>query len=97
MVAATAGDVMELFGVGFGPTNPVVPAGRAFSGSAATTNPVSVLINNVAVTPKFAGLSGAGLYQVNVTIPSGLGTGDVPLVATVAGVQTPAGVVISLR
>ena len=30
-VAAKAGDVLELFGVGFGPTNPAVPAGKAFS------------------------------------------------------------------
>lgn len=30
-VAAKAGDVVELFGTGFGPTNPAVMAGRAFS------------------------------------------------------------------
>jgi uncharacterized protein (TIGR03437 family) len=50
----------------------------------------------VSVTPAFAGLSGAGLYQINVTIPAGLGSGDVSLVATVGGVQTPSNVVISL-
>jgi uncharacterized protein (TIGR03437 family) len=60
-------------------------------------NPVSLLINNVSVTPLFAGLSGAGLYQLNVIIPPGLGTGDVPLVASVGGVRTPLGVVISLQ
>ena len=43
-VAAKAGDTVELFGVGFGPTNPVVHAGEAFSGAAATTSPsMSVL------------------------------------------------------
>jgi uncharacterized protein (TIGR03437 family) len=96
-VAAKAGDSVVLFGVGFGPTNPVVLAGQAFSGAAATTNAVSLTINNVSVTPGFAGLSSAGLYQINLTIPAGLGTGDVPLQASVDGAQTQSGVVISLQ
>jgi uncharacterized protein (TIGR03437 family) len=96
-VAAKAGDIVALFGNGFGPTSPVVPIGQAFSGSAATTNPVTVSIGGVNVTPSFAGLSGAGLYQINLTIPPGLGTGDVSLSASVGGVQTPVGAVISLQ
>jgi len=96
-VAARAGDVVELFGTGFGPTNPTVLAGQAFSGAAPTTSPVTLLLNNVSVTPAFAGLSGAGLYQLNLTIPSGLGSGDVSLQASVGGVETPSGVVISLQ
>ncbi len=96
-VAAKAGDIIEIFGTGFGPTNPAVPAGRTFSGAAPASNPVTLRINNVSVIPTFAGLSGAGLYQLNVTVPSGLGTGDVSLQATVGGVQTPSGVEISLQ
>jgi uncharacterized protein (TIGR03437 family) len=96
-VAAKAGDSVVLFGTGFGPTSPVVLAGQAFSGAAGTTSQVSLLVNNVSVTPSYAGLSGAGLDQINLTVPAGLGTGDVPLVATVGGVQTPAGVVVSLQ
>ena len=96
-VAAKAGDNIALFGNGFGPTSPAVPAGQAFSGAAATTNPVTLRINNVSVTPAFAGLSGPGLYQINLTIPAGLGTGDVSLQAIVGGVQTPAAVVVSLQ
>jgi uncharacterized protein (TIGR03437 family) len=96
-VAAKAGDIVELFSVGFGPTSPAVAAGQAFSGAAPTNYPVTVLINGRSVTPSFAGLSGAGLYQFNLTVPSGLGTGDVSLQASVGGVQTPPGVVITLR
>jgi uncharacterized protein (TIGR03437 family) len=96
-VAAKAGDTIELFGVGFGPTSPVVAAGAIFSGAAATTSPVTLSINNVNVNPFFAGLSQAGLYQINVTVPQGLGTGDVALVATVGGVSTQTGVAISLQ
>jgi uncharacterized protein (TIGR03437 family) len=96
-VAAKAGDTMELYGTGLGPTNPVVRAGQVFYGAAPTTNPVTLLINHVSVFPTFAGLTGAGLYQINLTVPAGLGTGDVPLVATVGGTQTPPTVVISLQ
>jgi uncharacterized protein (TIGR03437 family) len=96
-VAAKAGDSVELFGVGFGPTSPVVPAGQAFSGAAATTNPVTLLINNVSVTPEFAGLSEAGVIQINLSVPAGLGTGDVPFVALVGGNETQRSVVISLQ
>jgi uncharacterized protein (TIGR03437 family) len=89
--------VIELYGTGFGPTNPAVPAGQIFSGAAPTTNAVTLEINNVSVIPSFAGLSGAGLYQFNLTVPSGLGRGDVSLRASAGGVQTPLSPVISLQ
>jgi len=96
-VAAKAGDVLELFGVGFGPTTPTVQAGKAYSGAAPTDNPVQLFINGTAVQPQFAGIVEAGLYQINVQIPSGLGTGDVSLRAKVGGVETPSTVVLSLQ
>ena len=96
-VAAKSGDVVELFAVGFGPTNPPVAAGKLFSGAANTTTPLQLTIGATTVTPIFAGLSGAGLYQINVTIPAGLGTGDQPLVGIVNGVPSQTGVVISLQ
>jgi uncharacterized protein (TIGR03437 family) len=96
-VAAKAGDFVALFGVGFGPTSPVVAAGSAFTGAAPAINPVTLLINGRSVTPSFAGLSGAGLFQINVTVPSGLGTGDLLFQGSVGGVQTQTGVVISLQ
>jgi uncharacterized protein (TIGR03437 family) len=99
-VAAKAGDVVELFGVGFGPTTPFVPSGQLLPVSATpiTANyPVQLTIGGAVVPSTPAYLSEEGLYQINVTIPAGLGTGDLPLTATVGGIQTPAGVVISLQ
>lgn len=96
-VAAKAGDTIELYAVGLGATTPALNAGQNFAGQAPTNSPVTVLINNVSVTPTYAGLAGAGYYQLNVTIPSGLGTGDVPLVVTVGGVQSQNNVVLSLQ
>jgi uncharacterized protein (TIGR03437 family) len=96
-VAAKPGHVLEIFGAGFGPTNPAVPAGQAFSGAAPTTNPVTLRINNVSVTPAFAGLTGAALYQINLKVPAVLGTGDVSLAPIAGGVPTQSGVVISVQ
>jgi len=98
--AAQAGDVVELFGVGFGPTSPSVPAGRAFAGAAPSSDPVRLTIGSapaVAVNPLFAGLSSAGLFQINLTIPAGAGSGDVSIRATVGNTQTQAYAVISLQ
>jgi uncharacterized protein (TIGR03437 family) len=97
--AAKAGDSVELFGVGFGPTSPAVPAGQAFQGSApiAPSSNLQLLIGGSPVAPAFAGLTQSGLFQFNITIPTGLGTGDVSLEAIVGGVTTPTGVVISLQ
>ena len=96
-VAARPGDVVELFAVGLGPTTPAVPAGKAFTGAAPVTNPISLYINNASVTPTFVGLSSAGLYQINLTVPGGLGQGEVPIVAVAGGIQTQIHVRFSLE
>ena len=79
---------MELFGTGFGTTNPTVPAGKAFSGAAPATNQVTVTLGGVAQTLT-AYEVGAGLYQINVPVPSNVASGDIPLQASVGGLQTP--------
>ncbi len=89
-VAANPGDTVELFGVGFGPTNPPVAAGKPFSGAAPAKDGVSLYINNVPVIPSFVGLSSAGLFQINLVVPAGLGQGEVPVRAVVGGMQTQA-------
>ena len=96
-VAATVGDTVELFGVGFGVTNPSVPSGQAYSGAAPTVARVTVYIGGEPVTPSFAGLSSAGLYQLNITIPSALPTGDATIQGAVSNSVTQDGVVIALQ
>ena len=96
-VAAKAGDSVELFALGLGPTSPVVNAGEPFSGAAPTTGTVKLRINGTVVSTAFTGLSGAGLYQINFTVPMNLGTGDLPVEAAVESMPTPSGIVISLQ
>lgn len=91
---ARPGDVIEMWGTGFGPTNPARPAGRVIE-SAPLANEVRVRIGGVEVTPQFAGLTGAGLYQINVPVPE-LPAGDHAVVATVNGVETQAGAFLTV-
>ena len=49
---------------------------------------------------QYAGLSPgsiSGLYQFNVRIPSGAGTGDVPVTITIGGQQTQSGATIPIQ
>jgi uncharacterized protein (TIGR03437 family) len=40
---------------------------------------------------------GAGLYRVNVMIPANVASGNIPLVATAAGLRTPSTVMITVQ
>jgi uncharacterized protein (TIGR03437 family) len=86
---AKPGEVIMLYGTGFGPTHPTVSNGLMVTGSPVLTNPVSVQIGGVVVNPLFAGLISAGLYQINVQVPASAAGGDLPVVATIGGVSTP--------
>jgi len=92
-----AGETLVLYGVGFGPTTPTVLAGQAYSGASRTNSPVTVTIGGVSASVAFAGISEAGLYQLNVTVPTNTGSGDQALQATVNGVQTPLGPVVTVQ
>jgi uncharacterized protein (TIGR03437 family) len=79
--AAKVGETVAMFLTGLGPVTPAVTAG-----SAAPTSPLSqvpqqmfVYIDGVQATIAYQGLAPGlgGLYQVNVTIPPGVGKGEV--------------------
>ncbi|HWB95685.1 MAG TPA: choice-of-anchor V domain-containing protein [Bryobacteraceae bacterium] len=85
---AKSGDIIVLYGTGFGPTTPAVDPTLIFSGAAPTANPVSVTIGGQTAQVQFAGISGAGLYQLNVVVPQGVSDGDQPVVATTSDGQS---------
>ena len=100
-VAAKPGDVIILWGTGFGPTSPSVPEGeetpsdKTYSTSTlpmVTLNNISATVYGAALAPGFA-----GLYQVAIQVPASLTDGDWPVVATIGGVQSPSGAVLSVK
>jgi uncharacterized protein (TIGR03437 family) len=102
-VAAKPGEYVVLWGTGFGPTTPAaplgvqIPPGQIYSSSnqvTATVNgtPATVYANSASLAPGFA-----GLYQLAVQIPANAPDGDLPVVATIAGAQSPTGVVIAVQ
>jgi uncharacterized protein (TIGR03437 family) len=94
---AKGGDIVELYATGFGPTNPTPPDGHVFLGVYETATKVTVTIGGLNATVEWAGLVSPGLVQLNVTVPVGLPTGDVLVVATVGGVQSRGAVLIPVQ
>jgi uncharacterized protein (TIGR03437 family) len=85
---ARPGEVIILWGTGFGPANPAVPAGQVFLGANRLANAVTVTIGGQPAPVDFAGVVGAGLVQINVHVPPSINNGDAGVVATVQGVST---------
>lgn len=100
-VAAKPGDVLILWGTGFGPTSPAAPVGVHVPGDQtyATATLPTVTINGVAATVYGAALAPgfAGLYQVAIQVPASLGNGSWPIVAKIGAVSSPAGVVLAVQ
>jgi uncharacterized protein (TIGR03437 family) len=94
--AAKPGDLVSLYGNGFGPTNPAIAPGRVGPTEAPVTNAVSITIGGVAAPTTFAGLSAAGLYQFNTRVPA-LPSGDHEVIATIAGQRTKSGVLLRVQ
>ena len=85
---AKPGEVIVLWGTGFGPASPPVAAGQVFSGASKLANPVTITIGGQPAAVDFAGVVGAGLVQINVHVPNSINNGDAPVVVTVGGVST---------
>ncbi len=100
-VPAAPGDVLILWGTGFGPTNPAAKPGQEVpsSGLYSTVNPVTVKIGGIDATVYGSVLSPgfAGLYQIAVQVPTSAPDGDLPIVATVNGVSSPATTLLTVQ
>jgi uncharacterized protein (TIGR03437 family) len=86
---ARPGETLSLFGTGFGPTSPAVPAGRIVRQPAVLANPaqLQIYIGGVQANILYAGLVSAGEYQFNIVVPF-LPEGDQSVIASIAGILT---------
>ena len=93
---AVAGETVVLYGVGFGPTVPAVPAGQPFSGSAELSAYPVVTIGTATANVNYAGMVQAGLYQINLVVPSGV-KGDQSLAVSVNGSNAQTGIFLTVQ
>jgi len=99
-VPAKPGDVIILWGTGFGPTTPATPVGVQIPPNTYNTaSPVKVTVGGTDATVFGAALAPgfAALYQVAIQIPSSAPDGDLPVVATISGAQSPATTLITVK
>ena len=83
---AVPGEIIQIFGTGFGPTNPAVPTSQLVSQPAPQSSPAVVTIGGVNAQVQWAGIVSSGLYQLNVVIPA-VGVGDLPVQTSVSGFE----------
>jgi uncharacterized protein (TIGR03437 family) len=103
-VAARRGDVVILYGTGFGLGEPVYQAGEITSGQARLRDTVTVTVGGTTLAAAdvlYAGLAPgniSGLQQFNIRIPASAATGNLAIAISVGGVSTPtAGAVIPVQ
>ncbi len=100
-VPAKPGETIVLWGTGFGPTNPIAPPGDQVPGGKtySTTTLPKVTIDKVSAKVYGAALAAGftGLYQVAIQIPESIRDGDWPIQATIGGVESPTGVVLTVH
>ena len=92
----SAGETISLYMTGLGPTV-AVEDGLVVTANTNTTTAPTVTVNGVAATVTFSGLTGAGLYQVNITVPAGTANGDQPVVVTIGGAKSQANALINVQ
>ena len=95
-----SGDVITIYGTGFGLTRPQIEPGRIGSDFAPLANQINVRIGDRFLGPDevlYAGATPAlaGIQQFTLRIPPGVGGGDLPIVFSVRGLESQPGVVLA--
>jgi uncharacterized protein (TIGR03437 family) len=86
---AKPGEILVLYGIGFGPVIPAIPAGTVVSQSNTLGMPLQILFGSTPANIVYDGLAPnfTGLYQFNVQVPQ-IPDGDaVPLKFNLGGVS----------
>jgi uncharacterized protein (TIGR03437 family) len=96
--AAKKDDVVLIYAVGCGPTNPQTRAGLAATQNSAVAVPYEVKIGGVSARVNFAGMvaNTIGLYQLNVVIPN-VPAGDQPIELIIDGVSNAQNLMIVIE
>jgi len=84
---AKPGETITIYGIGFGPVSPAIPAGQIVPGQNKITTTLLMLFGNTPANTTYAGLAPGlvGLYQINVVVPNIPNSDLVPLSFTLGG------------
>jgi uncharacterized protein (TIGR03437 family) len=98
VTTAKPGDVVILWGTGFGPANPTVAPGAVSPPGAVLAETPTVLMGPVTAEYLGGALApdSAGLYQIAIRIPSAAPDGELPLHVSIGGVNSPDGVFLTV-
>jgi uncharacterized protein (TIGR03437 family) len=85
---ARPGDVIIVFGIGFGPVTPNTPAGQLYPGNTTLTLPLQIFFGSTQATLQYWGLAPnlVGVYQLNVVVPNVAASDAVPVSFSLNGV-----------
>jgi uncharacterized protein (TIGR03437 family) len=96
---AKPGEVIILYATGFGPTTPPTPSGQVVTSAAPVVNlsAITATIGGLQATVQWAGITMAGVWQLNVQVPAGAATGDAAIVAQIGGKSTQGGAFVTVQ
>ena len=92
---AHPGEIVTLYGTGFGPTSPALPSDTLVGAAAPLAAAVTFRIGGTVAPVKWAGMIASGLYQFNIQVPT-VADGDMVIVAEIAGFRSQGDSVISI-
>ena len=95
MREAKPGEIITLYGTGFGATNPPVATDSLVTQPAPLAAPVTFYFGRTAAEVVWAGLVGSGLYQFNIRVPDVPDGGNV-IVAEIGGYRSQGDSAISV-
>jgi uncharacterized protein (TIGR03437 family) len=97
---AKPGEVIILYSTGFGPTTPPTPSGQLVTTYYPVVNfstAINLTIGGQTATVQWAGITEAGLWQMNVQVPQGASSGDAVVVGQIDGKSAQSNVYISIQ
>jgi len=99
---AKAGDILVVYALGLGATDPPQTVGVSAPGIGSVTLPVSVTIGGVPLAASdilYTGVSPSyiGLYQINLRVPDGIPSGNQPMLIQVGANQSPTGGYLTIQ
>ena len=96
--AAAPGETITVYGTGLGATNPALIVGQVPTDANPLAALPQVTIGGLPATVSFGGVvpGTAGVYQLNVQVPSGAANGDLPLLVQ-AGTATSASTTLTVQ